>query len=73
MDTMASSNMICLSQSPFFSLVFLVKKKEGSWCFCVDYRSLNSITVKDYFPMPTIDKLLDDLGGASWFSKLDLR
>lgn len=70
---MLHSGVIEPSTSPWLSPVVLVKKKDRSVRFCVDYRGLNAVTRKDSYPLPRIDALVDELGSATIFSTLDTR
>lgn len=69
---MQDSGVIQPSSSPWSSPVVLVHKKDGTLRFCVDYRALNSVAKVDTFPLHRIDDLLDQLGGSTYFTTLDL-
>ncbi|GKE04821.1 putative reverse transcriptase domain-containing protein, partial [Tanacetum coccineum] len=61
------------SSSPWGAPVLFVKKKDGSFRICIDYRELNKLTIKNRYPLPRIDDLFDQLQGSSVYSKIDLR
>ena len=69
---MLKQNIISPSDSPWSAPIVVAKKKDGKFQFCVDYRQLNKVTIKDNFPLPQIDDLLDTFGDAKYFSTLNL-
>ena len=69
---MVKHNIVHPSTSPWSSPVVMVRKKDNTWRFCVDYRKLNSVTHHDAYPLPRIDSTLDSLSGATYFTTLDL-
>jgi len=73
LEELLEKQFIRPSVSPWGAPVLLVKKKDGSMRLCVDYRQLNEVTIKNRYPLPRIDDLMDQLVGAEVFSKIDLR
>ena len=73
LKTLLDKGFIRLSSSPWGCPALFVKKKDDSLRMYVDYRPLNEVTVKNKYPLPRIDILFDQLSGARYFSKIDLR
>ncbi|GJX54599.1 putative reverse transcriptase domain-containing protein [Tanacetum coccineum] len=73
LQELSDKGFIRPSSSPWGAPVLFVKKKDGSFCMCIDYRELNKLTVKNRYPLPRIDDLFDQLQGSSVYSKIDLR
>ncbi|GJY83655.1 putative reverse transcriptase domain-containing protein [Tanacetum coccineum] len=73
LQELSDKGFIRQSSSPWGASVLFVKKKEGFFRMCIDYRELNKLTVKNRYPLPRIDDLFDQLQGSSVYSKIDLR
>jgi transposase InsO family protein len=72
-NTMLEEGVIRPSSSPYASEVILAMKKTGDWRFCIDFRDLNKVTVKDQYPLPRISDLIHSIKGSKFFAALDLR
>jgi transposase InsO family protein len=72
LDKMLDAGVVSPGQSPWASPVVLVRKKDGSIRFCIDYRRLNATTKFDAYPLPRVDETFETLAGAQWFTTLDL-
>lgn len=73
LEDMLEKKFVRPSVSPWRALVLLMKKKDGSMRLCVDHRQLNKVTIKNKYPLPSVEDLMDRLVGACVFSKIDLR
>ncbi|MGV7343189.1 reverse transcriptase family protein, partial [Mycobacterium kansasii] len=73
LEELLEQGFIRPSVSPWAAPVLFVRKKDGSLRLCIDYRKLNQATIKNKYPLPRIDDLFDQLRGAQFFSKIDLR
>lgn len=69
---MLDRGIVAPSKSPWSSPIVLIAKRDGTTRFCVDYRRLNDVTIKDAYPLPRVDECLDALSGSKWFSCMDL-
>ena len=73
LEDTVTKGIISPSKSPWASPIVLVRKKDGTTRFCVDYRKVNDVTIKDAYPLPRVDDTLDTLAGSVWFLTLDLK
>ena len=70
---MLDAGIIRISKSPWSAPVILIKKKDGNYRMCVDFRKLNAQTITQSWPIPRVQDILDDLAGSVWFSSIDLK
>ena len=71
-ETLLEQGWIRPSSSPYGAPILFIPKKDGKWRMCIDYRALNRITVKNRYPLPKVEELMDRLHGARYFTKIDL-